>query len=682
MNMSNPLLTFTDLPPFSQIKPEHIQPAVEQAIADCRAKIEEVLASDVTPSWESIIVPLAETDDRLSRIWSPVSHLNSVKNSEAWREAYEACLPELSEYGTWVGQHKGLYEAYKSIKESEAFASLSQAQQKTIIDELRDFDLSGIGLPADQQKRYGEISKRSSELSSNFSNNVLDATMGWSKHITDEKELSGLPESAMAAAKAAAEAKELDGWLLTLEMPSYLPVMTYCDNKPLRKEIYEAFVTRASDRGPNAGKWDNSAIMEEELQLRHEIARLLGFGSYSDKSLATKMAESPTQVLGFLNDLATKAKPQGEREVEELKAFVKEEFGIDELDLWDITYYSEKLKQKLYQISDEELRPYFPESKAVSGLFEVLNRLFGMTVVEREGVDVWHESVRFFDIFDSMNTLRGSFYLDLYAREHKRGGAWMDECRVRRLTQEGELQTPVAYLTCNFNKPVGGKPALFTHDEVVTLFHEFGHGIHHMLTQIDVASVSGINGVPWDAVELPSQFLENWCYEEEALAFISGHYETGEPLPKEMLDKMLAAKNFQSAMFILRQLEFGLFDFTLHTNFDPELGGRVLETLAEVKAKVAVLPSVEWNRFSHSFGHIFAGGYSAGYYSYLWAEVLSADAFSRFEEEGIFNTETGQSFLNNILEMGGSEEPMELFKRFRGREPQVDAMLRHAGIGK
>ncbi|MBD1570670.1 MULTISPECIES: oligopeptidase A [Aliivibrio] len=680
--MSNPLLTFTDLPPFSQIKPEHIQPAVEQAIADCRAKIEEVLASDVTPSWESIIVPLAETDDRLSRIWSPVSHLNSVKNSEAWREAYEACLPELSEYGTWVGQHKGLYEAYKSIKESEAFASLSQAQQKTIIDELRDFDLSGIGLPADQQKRYGEISKRSSELSSNFSNNVLDATMGWSKHITDEKELSGLPESAMAAAKAAAEAKELDGWLLTLEMPSYLPVMTYCDNKPLRKEIYEAFVTRASDRGPNAGKWDNSAIMEEELQLRHEIARLLGFGSYSDKSLATKMAESPTQVLGFLNDLATKAKPQGEREVEELKAFVKEEFGIDELDLWDITYYSEKLKQKLYQISDEELRPYFPESKAVSGLFEVLNRLFGMTVVEREGVDVWHESVRFFDIFDSTNTLRGSFYLDLYAREHKRGGAWMDECRVRRLTQEGELQTPVAYLTCNFNKPVGGKPALFTHDEVVTLFHEFGHGIHHMLTQIDVASVSGINGVPWDAVELPSQFLENWCYEEEALAFISGHYETGEPLPKEMLDKMLAAKNFQSAMFILRQLEFGLFDFTLHTNFDPELGGRVLETLAEVKAKVAVLPSVEWNRFSHSFGHIFAGGYSAGYYSYLWAEVLSADAFSRFEEEGIFNTETGQSFLNNILEMGGSEEPMELFKRFRGREPQVDAMLRHAGIGK
>ncbi len=680
--MSNPLLTFTDLPLFSHIKPEHIQPAVEQAIADCRAKIEEVLASDTAPSWESVIIPLAETDDRLSRIWSPVSHLNSVQNSEALREAYEACLPALSEYGTWVGQNKGLYEAYKSIKESEAFVTLSQAQQKTVIDELRDFELSGIGLPADQQKRYGDISKRTSELSSNFSNNVLDATMGWSKHITDEAELSGLPESAMAAAKAAAEAKELDGWLLTLEMPSYIPIMTYADNKPLRREIYEAFVTRASDRGPNAGKWDNTDLISEELQLRHEVSRLLGFSSYSEKSLATKMAESPTQVLGFLNDLAAKAKPQGEREVEELKAFVKEEFDIDELDLWDVTYYSEKLKQKLYQISDEELRPYFPESKAVSGLFEVLNRLFGMTVVEREGVDVWHESVRFFDIFDSNNTLRGSFYLDLYAREHKRGGAWMDECRVRRITENGELQTPVAYLTCNFSKPVGGKPALFTHDEVVTLFHEFGHGIHHMLTQIDVASVSGINGVPWDAVELPSQFLENWCYEEEALAFISGHYETGEPLPKEMLDKMLAAKNFQSAMFILRQLEFGMFDFTLHTNYDPDLGAKVLETLAEVKAKVAVLPSVEWNRFSHSFSHIFAGGYGAGYYSYLWAEVLSADAFSRFEEEGIFNTETGQSFLTNILEMGGSEEPMELFKRFRGREPQVDAMLRHAGIGK
>ena len=682
--MFNPLLSFVEskdgLPPFSQIKPEHVQLAVEQAIADCRAQVEKVLAGGAEPTWDSLCEPLTETDDRLSRLWSPVSHLNSVQNSEELREAYEACLPLLSEYGTWVGQHKGLYEAYKALKASDEFASLNTAQQKSITDALKDFELSGIGLPADQQKRYGEISKRLSELGSKFSNNVLDATMGWTKHITDEAKLAGMPESAMAAAKANAEAKELGGWLLTLEMPSYIPVMTYCDNQALRQEMYEAFVTRASDRGPNAGKWDNTEVMSEELKLRHEIARLLGFSSYAEKSLATKMAETPAQVLEFLNNLATKAKPQGEREVEELRQFAEQECGVTELNLWDIAYYSEKQKHKLFQISDEELRPYFPESKAVSGLFEVLNRVFGMTVTEKTGVDVWHESVRFFEITDSQGQLRGSFYLDLYAREHKRGGAWMDECRVRRTLADGATQSPVAYLTCNFNKPVGDKPALFTHDEVVTLFHEFGHGIHHMLTQVEVAAVSGINGVPWDAVELPSQFLENWCWEEQALSFISGHYQTGEQLPKEMLDKMLAAKNFQSAMFILRQLEFGLFDFTLHSQYDPEVGAKVLETLAEVKAKVAVLPSLEWNRFSHAFSHIFAGGYSAGYYSYLWAEVLSSDAFSRFEEEGIFNKETGQSFLNNILEMGGSEEPMELFKRFRGREPQIDAMLRHAGI--
>ncbi|MEZ8826784.1 oligopeptidase A [Vibrio amylolyticus] len=678
--MSNPLLSFTDLPPFSLIKPEHVKPAVEQLIADCREKIEQVLKDNSHPSWENLVAPIEEVDDKLGRAWSPVSHLNSVMNSEELREAYESCLPILSEYGTWVGQHKGLFEAYKSIQASDAFDSLTQAQKKCITDSLRDFELSGIGLPADEQHRYGEISKRMSELGSQFSNNVLDATMGWNKHITDEKELAGMPESAIAAAKAAAEAKELDGYLLTLDIPSYLPVMTYCDNQALREELYQAYVTRASDRGPSAGKWDNTEIIAEQLKLRYEIARMLGFNTFSEKSLATKMAENPEQVLGFLNDLAVKAKPQGVREVEELRQFAEKDFGVTELNLWDIAYYSEKQKQHLFEISDEDLRPYFPESKAVSGLFEVLNRVFGMSVKEREGVDTWHDSVRFFDIFDGNDKLRGSFYLDLYAREHKRGGAWMDDCRGRRITANGELQSPVAYLTCNFNKPVGDKPALFTHNEVVTLFHEFGHGIHHMLTQVDAGDVSGINGVPWDAVELPSQFLENWCWEEEALAFISGHYQTGEALPKEMLDKMMAAKNFQSAMFILRQLEFGLFDFTLHTEFDPEVGPRVLETLADVKSKVSVLPSLEWNRFSHSFSHIFAGGYSAGYYSYLWAEVLSADAFSRFEEEGIFNKETGQSFLNNILEMGGSEEPMTLFKRFRGREPQIDAMLRHAGI--
>lgn len=678
--MSNPLLTMTDLPPFVHIKPEHIKPAVEKAIADCRENVESVLMEMAEPTWETICAPLAETDDRLSRIWSPVGHLNGVKNSSELREAYESCLPLLSDYSTWLGQHKGLYEAYKALKASDKFAELSKAQQKSIKDALKEFELSGIGLPAQEQARYGEISKRLSELSSKFSNNVLDATMAWSKVITDVEQLSGLPESVLLAAKANAEAKGEEGYLFTLDMPSYLPVMTYCDNRELRAEMYEAFGTRASDRGPNAGEFDNTEVIAEKLKLSHELARMLGFNSYSEKSLATKMAESTEQVLGFLNDLADRAKPQGEREVAELRDYARNEFGVETLEPWDFAYYSEKLKQHRYSISDEELRPYFPEKKVVAGLFEVLKRVFGLEIKERDGVEVWHESVKFYDIFDNKGTLRGSFYLDLYAREHKRGGAWMDECVVRRTRIDGSLQTPVAYLTCNFNRPVGDKPALFTHNEVVTLFHETGHGIHHMLTQVDVAAVSGINGVPWDAVELPSQFLENWCWEEEALAFISGHYETGEPLPKAMLDKMLAAKNFQSAMFILRQLEFGLFDFTLYTEYDPEVGAQVLDTLFKVKSRVSVVPSPEWGRFPHSFSHIFAGGYSAGYYSYLWAELLSSDAFSRFEEEGIFNPLTGQDFLTCILEQGGSEEPMVLFKRFRGREPELDAMLRHSGI--
>ncbi|WP_318407415.1 oligopeptidase A [Photobacterium leiognathi] len=678
--MSNPLLTMIDLPPFAHIKPEHIKPAVEKAIADCRENVESVLMEMAEPTWETICAPLAETDDRLSRIWSPVGHLNGVKNSSELREAYESCLPLLSDYSTWLGQHKGLYEAYKALKASDKFAELSKAQQKSIKDALKEFELSGIGLPAQEQARYGEISKRLSELSSKFSNNVLDATMAWSKVITDVEQLSGLPESVLLAAKANAEAKGEEGYLFTLDMPSYLPVMTYCDNRELRAEMYEAFGTRASDRGPNAGEFDNTEVIAEKLKLSHELARMLGFNSYSEKSLATKMAESTEQVLGFLNDLADRAKPQGEREVAELRDYARNEFGVETLEPWDFAYYSEKLKQHRYSISDEELRPYFPEKKVVAGLFEVLKRVFGLEIKQRDGVEVWHESVKFYDIFDNKGTLRGSFYLDLYAREHKRGGAWMDECVVRRTRIDGSLQTPVAYLTCNFNRPVGDKPALFTHNEVVTLFHETGHGIHHMLTQVDVAAVSGINGVPWDAVELPSQFLENWCWEEEALAFISGHYETGEPLPKAMLDKMLAAKNFQSAMFILRQLEFGLFDFTLYTEYDPEVGAQVLDTLFKVKSRVSVVPSPEWGRFPHSFSHIFAGGYSAGYYSYLWAELLSSDAFSRFEEEGIFNPLTGQDFLTCILEQGGSEEPMALFKRFRGREPELDAMLRHSGI--
>ncbi|ATW42507.1 oligopeptidase A [Glaesserella parasuis] len=677
--MSNPLLNNTGLPKFSQIQPEHVVPAIEQLIQQCRDTIEQVSQID-TPTWENFYLPQAITGDKLSRAWSPVGHLNAVKNSPELREAYQACLPMLSEYSTWVGQHQGLYQGYVKLKNSPEFATYSLAQKKAIENSLRDFELSGISLPADKQKRYGEISARLSELSSQFSNNVLDATMGWDIVIEDNADLKGLPESALDGAKLSAQSKEKSGYRFTLEFPSYLPVMTYCENRELRQKMYEAYNTRASDQGPNAGKWDNSAIMAETLELRLELAKLLGFESYAELSLATKMAENPTQVVDFLEGLANRSKEQGKKELAELKAFAKESYGVSELQPWDIAFYSEKQKQALYAINDEELRPYFPEERVLSGLFELVKRIFGMRVEEQKEFDSYHENVRFFNIFDETGRLRGSFYLDLYARENKRGGAWMDDCINQKRLADGSLQKPVAYLTCNFNKPIGDKPALFTHDEVTTLFHEFGHGIHHMLTEIDVGDVSGINGVPWDAVELPSQFLENWCWEEDALAFISGHYQTGEPLPKEKLTQLLKAKNFQAAMFVLRQLEFGLFDFRLHMSEPKE--NIVLDTLKAVKAQVAVVELPTFVRTPHSFSHIFAGGYAAGYYSYLWAEVLSADAFARFEEEGIFNREVGQSFLDNILTRGGSEEPMVLFERFRGRKPTLDALLRHKGIAR
>ncbi|MDO4430393.1 MAG: oligopeptidase A [Lonepinella koalarum] len=677
--MQNPLLENTTLPQFSKIKPEHIQPAIQQLIQDCRDTTEQLLKQPHF-TWQNFCSPLSEVNDRLSKAWSPIGHLNAVKNSPELREAYQACLPLLSEYGTWVGQHQGLYNAYVSLKNSKEFATYSQAQKKAIENSLRDFELSGISLPATQQKRYGEIVSRLSELNSQFSNNVLDATMGWEKIITDENQLKGLPESALQAAKQSAESKGLEGFRFTLEFPSYIPVLTYCENRELREEMYRAYVTRASEQGPNAGKWDNTAIMEEILSLRLELAKLLGFERYTDLSLATKMAEHPQQVLDFLDNLAARSKAQGEKELAELLAFCQTQENVTALEPWDIGFYSEKQKQALYSINDEELRPYFPEERVLSGLFELVKRIFNIRAVERFDVDTYHKDVRFFDLIDETNEVRGSFYLDLYAREHKRGGAWMDDCVGRKRKADGTIQKPVAYLTCNFNAPVGGKPALFTHDEVTTLFHEFGHGIHHMLTQIDIGDVSGINGVPWDAVELPSQFLENWCWEEDALAFISGHFESGEPLPKEKLTQLLKAKNFQAAMFVLRQLEFGLFDFRLHHHYEAGKNNQILDTLQAVKKDVAVIKAVEWARTPHSFSHIFAGGYAAGYYSYLWAEVLSADAFSRFEEEGIFNLTTGQSFLNEILTRGGSEEPMVLFERFRGRKPTLDALLRHKGI--
>ncbi|MDX1678680.1 oligopeptidase A [Arsukibacterium sp.] len=676
---NNPLLTFTDLPPFSEIKPEQVKPAVETAIADSRQAVERVLAlGDI--SWQSLVEQLEQDSDQLGRLWSPVSHLNAVVNSPQLREAYESCLPLLSEFSTWLGQHEGLYQAYQTLHASDEFARLDPARQKVITNALRDFKLSGIGLSADKKQRYGEIQRRLSELSSTFSNNTLDATEAWFKQITDESLLSGLPEDARLAAAEEANNRKLDGWVFTLEFPSYIAIMTYADNRSLREEFYSAYCTRASDQGPHAGKFDNSAIIDEILALKHELAQLLDFANAAEESLATKMADSPAQVLDFLTDLARRAKPQAEQDLIELAAFAKDSFQAAELAAWDVTYYSEKLKQARYAVSDEQLRPYFPETKVVPGLFQVINKLFGVTVTERQGVDVWHPDVRFYDITDSNGELRGSFYLDLYARSQKRGGAWMADYRGRRRLADGSIQTPVAYLTCNFNKPVGGKPALFTHDEVVTLFHEFGHGLHHMLTKVDAAAVAGISGVAWDAVELPSQFLENWCWAPEALAIISGHYQTGEPLPQDLLNKMLAAKNFQSAMFLVRQLEFALFDMRLHFEYSDATAGRVQQLLDEVRSEVSVIIPPRYNRFQHGFGHIFAGGYGAGYYSYLWAEVLSADAFSRFEEEGVFNPATGRDFLTWILERGGSAEPMELFVGFRGREPSNEALLRHMGI--
>lgn len=670
-------MSLFDLPCFSEIKPDQIEAQVQRLIANCKSTVEEKLMQSHF-TWDNLIAPIDEVEDQLDKYWSPVSHMNSVVSSDELRNAHDSCLPILSEYSTWVGQNKTLFDAYVQISEDDSFSSLSEAQQKTVKDAIRDFKLSGVALPEDKKKRYGEIKAKLSELSSKFSNQVMDATLGWTKLVTDENELDGLPDSAKASAAQTARQKDLQGWLFTLDIPSYLPVITYANNRSLREEIYMAYTTRASDQGPNAGKWDNAPVIDEILALKAELSALLGFNNYAELSLATKMAENTDQVNSFLHDLAERSKPQAERELQEIRDFARDEYNQSDLAVWDLYYYAEKLKQKRYSISDEMLRPYFPESKVVDGLFEVVSRLYGLSIEEMKNVDVWHPDVRFFQIKDEQGEQRGGFYLDLYARAKKRGGAWMDECRSRRTKTDKSLQQPVAYLNCNFSGPVDGKPAMFTHDEVITLFHEFGHGIHHMLTKVNVAAVSGINGVPWDAVELPSQFLENWCWEKEALAFISGHFETGEALPNEMLEKMLAARNFQSAMQMVRQLELSMFDFRLHQNYSPTTN--VQKVLNQVRSEVSVVTPPETSRFQTSFSHIFGGGYAAGYYSYKWAEVLSSDAFSRFEEEGIFNREVGNAFLHNILEMGGSKEPMDLFKAFRGREPSIDPLLRHCGI--
>jgi oligopeptidase A len=680
---SNTLNDPQALPNFNEINIQDIESSISKHLDDNLNAI-KTLSQQANPSWDSLIAKLEEYDDVLSKAWSPVSHLNSVSNSDELRDAYNACLPKLSAYSTEVGQNKDLQQAYQAIKDSTEFGQLNTAQQKAINNALRDFHLAGVDLSDAKKQRYGEIKSRLSELGSKYGENVLDATNKWQKLITDKADLAGVPDSALASFEQAAKADDKEGYLLTLDFPCYLPVMTYCDSTELRKEMYTAFATRASDQGPNAGEFDNSDNMAEILKLRHELANLLGFESYAHYSLASKMADTPAQVIQFLEDLAEKSRPQAQQEYAELKAYAKDEHGIDSLNAWDVTYIGEKLKKDRYSVSQEEIKPYFPTHKALSGLFEVANRLFDVTIEEVtsasvEAGDIYHEDAKLFSIKKD-GELIAQFFLDLYARGKKRGGAWMDECRVRRTKANGEAQVPVAYLVCNFTAPVGDQPALLNHNELTTLFHEFGHGIHHMLTKVNTAAVSGINGVAWDAVELPSQFLENWCWEPEALAFISGHVETGEPLPKELLDKMLAAKHFQTAMMMARQLEFSLFDFKMHLNYNPEKPEAIQDVLNEVRAQVSVVQAPEFNRFQHSFSHIFAGGYSAGYYSYKWAEVLSADAFSRFEEEGIFNKETGQSFFNEILSRGGELDAADLFKNFRGREPKVDAVLRHSGI--
>lgn len=679
-NSANPLIDYAGLPPFDAIKPEQVRPAVEQLIADGRARIEQVLQQP-SFSWDNLVAALDNEDERLGKAFGPIGHLNGVAQSDALREAYNGCLPLLSEYGTEVGQNEKLFAAYQSLRDGDQWATLTPAQQKDLDNTLRDFRLSGVDLSTEKKQQYMENAKRLSEITSQFSDNVLDATQSWSKHVTDESELDGLPDVAKAGAADKAAEQDLDGWLLTLDFPCYYAVLCHATRSELREEMYRAHTTRASELGPDEGKFDNSALIDEILKLRQAQATLLGFENYAEKSLATKMARSTDEVTTFLRDLGRQAKPQATQELNALREFAASQ-GATTLNPWDMSFWSERLREQRYSISEEELRPWFPAEKVINGMFAIVEKLFAIRIQAREGVSTWHKDVRFYDVSDARPDSNGeqlaSFYLDMYARTGKRGGAWMDDClgRVRHL--DGTLQKPVAYLTCNFAPPAGGKPGLLTHDEVVTLFHEFGHGLHHMLTEQEVSGISGINGVAWDAVELPSQFLENWCWTEEGLALISGHYENNSPLPKEKLDKLLAARNFQSAMMMQRQLEFSLFDMRIHA--EHQSGLSVAQILQQVREEVAVVMPPEFNRFQNSFGHIFAGGYAAGYYSYKWAEVLSADAFSRFEEEGVFNAETGKSFRDKILAKGGSREPMELFIDFRGREPSVEPLLRHCGI--
>lgn len=680
---NNPLIDMLDggqLPDFSAIRPEHAEPAVDRMIDEARQAVDRAIAEGVEPSWENLVAPLDAAEDRLGRTFSPVSHLHAVMDSPAWREAYQACLPKLTAFSSELGQNKPLFEAVQRLRDSNAFDTLDAAQQRVITDMLRDFRLSGVALDDEAKARFAEIAQRLSELSTQFQQNLLDATQAWRKHVTDEAALSGLPDSARALLAQNAANKDLDGWLVTLDAPSFIAVMTHADDRELRAEIYEAFSSRASEVGPQAGEYDNSQIMDEILALRHEAAGLLGFDNYAEQSLATKMADSPDQIETFLLDLAERSRAPAEAELAELKTLAAAH-GIDDLQAWDVGYYGEKLKEQRYDYSAEDLRPYFQAPQVIGGLFKVVERLYDIRIEALDDVSTWHDDVTVYEIRDAENERRGVFYLDPYAREGKRGGAWMDGFQSRRADDNG-VQLPVAFLTCNFSPPIGGDPALLTHDEVTTLFHEFGHGLHHMLTRVDYGPISGISGVEWDAVELPSQFMENWCWERESLDLFAAHYQTGEKLPQDLFDKLHASRNHMAGWQMLRQVEISLFDLRLHRDYQPQQGQGILDTLAEVRAEVAVLQPPAINRFPHSFMHIFAGGYAAGYYSYKWAEVLSADAFAAFEESALFDKTTGRRFLAEVLERGGTRDALDNFVAFRGREPSIDALLRHSGLAE
>ena len=670
----------TQLPNFSLLNANSTVQDLEQLLDNNRQQLNKLLKQN-SIDWDTLIPALEEMDDKLAKLWSPIAHLHAVKQTPEWRDAYNACLPKLTAYSTEISQNEQLYQAYTAIADNADNAVFNSARHKLIQNELRDFRLSGVALPSAQKQRYAKIQAYLAELTTKFQENILDAAEQWFLHITDQAELAGIPEHVVSAAAAKAQARNLSGWILTLDYPSYAPTMSYAKNRALREKIYTAYSTRASDQGPHDKRFNNSEIMLEILMLKHELSQLLGFRNYVELSLATKMVKQPQEVLNFLHQLIERARPKALKELEELKTYAKQKDNLDAIKAWDIAYYSEHLQHERYGINDEILRPYFPAARVLEGLFLLTHRLFGIRVVEKSDIDTWHPDVKFFQLFDEQDKLRGQFYLDLYARPQKREGAWMDDYCSRRRLADGEIQVPTAYLTCNLTLPQDNKPALLTHDEVLTIFHEYGHGLHHMLTQVDYAAIAGINGVAWDAVELPSQFMECFAWEKDVLDLISGHYETGQPLPQDLLNQLRAAKNFQSGLHLVRQLEFALFDFRLHLEFEPKKDYEQIQTiLNDVRAQVAVIPIPAFNRFQHSFSHIFAGGYAAGYYSYLWAEMLSADAFSQFLVQGIFDKSTGRAFLHNILEQGGSKDAAELFKDFRGRNPDVEALLSQYGI--